>query len=482
VESSPEKSTGEDMAKDTLERDETREAQLTGEVEEASTQVEAPSFNASGTESEREVPTVEESAPPDARRDETEEPSPLDQGQGTAAAAEAADDASGKGGTDEQIERLEDQYALAEVQPGDVVKGTVVMLSEDHALVDVGYKSEGYLPVDELSYRPIGRPSDVLKVGDEIEVMVLRNDGEEGVLRLSKRRADERHAYEALEAKKEAGEIIEAPVVEAVKGGLVVDVGTRGFIPASQVERGFVEDLAPYVGQTLRLKIIEVDGRKRRVILSRRKVLDEERQVAKQEIWNQISEGEIRPGRVKSLTDFGAFIDLGGVDGLLHVSELSWGRVQHPSQVLQEGQEIQVKVLRLDRERGRISLGLKQVLQNPWEDIDKTYPEGSIVIGKVVRLATFGAFVELAPGIDGLIHVSQLSDEHVTRPSEVVQVGDEVRVKVLRVDPDQRRVSLSLREGGSVHAQAEENRPQTEEPATIADMVDDDVKKDLLGE
>jgi len=213
-----------------------------------------------------------------------------------------------------------------------------------------------------------------------------------------------------------------------------------------------------------------------------RKVLDEERQVAKQEIWNQISEGEIRPGRVKSLTDFGAFIDLGGVDGLLHVSELSWGRVQHPSQVLQEGQEIQVKVLRLDRERGRISLGLKQVLQNPWEDIDKTYPEGSIVIGKVVRLATFGAFVELAPGIDGLIHVSQLSDEHVTRPSEVVQVGDEVRVKVLRVDPDQRRVSLSLREGGSVHAQAEENRPQTEEPATIADMVDDDVKKDLLGE
>lgn len=457
-------SDGMEAAKDTPETEALRSAEQAASVDEP---------HASEAAAERPVSEAPETSEPEAWTEmsgETEPPSSQATGQ-SQPSSESGD------------QGLDDPYAPTKVQPGDVVKGTVVMLSDDHALVDVGYKSEGYLPVDELSYRPVGRPGEVLKIGDEIEVMVLRNDGEEGVLRLSKRRADERHAYESLEAKKEAGEVIEAPVVEAVKGGLVVDVGTRGFVPASQVERGFVEDLTPYVGQTLRLKIIETDARKRRVILSRRRVLDEERQSSREHIWSEISEGDVRTGRVKSLTDFGAFIDLGGVDGLLHVSELSWGRVQHPSQVLKEGQEVTVKVLRLDRERGRISLGLKQVQPNPWDDIDKAYPEGSIVKGKVVRLATFGAFVELAPGIDGLIHVSQLSDDHVTRPGEVVSIGDEVRVKILRVDPDQQRISLSLREGGSVYAPTPgESRPPADEGTTIADMVDDDVKKDLLGE
>jgi len=399
-------------------------------------------------------------------------------------AAGAEDDAAGatpagQGETEAMPGPEELDIAPTSLSPGDIVRGTVVAVADDHVLVDVGYKSEGVLPIDEMSYRPVGHPSELFRTGDTVSVMVLRNDSEDGSLRLSSRRAAERDAYDRLSRMKEAAERIEAPVVEAVKGGLVVDVGARGFIPASQVERGYVENLDQYVGQTLALKIIEVDARKRRVILSRRQVLDEDRAGAREEIWGRIGEGQVLEGTVKSLTDFGAFIDLGGVDGLLHVSELSWGRVQHPNEVLKEGERIAVKVLRLDRERGRISLGLKQVLANPWNDIDRRYPEGSIVKGRVARLAPFGAFVELEPGIDGLIHVSQLSDGHITKPDEAVSVGEEVMVKVLRVDPDQKRVSLSLKEASG--GRAPRSHRDEAEGATIGDMVDESVKKDLLG-
>lgn len=365
---------------------------------------------------------------------------------------------------------------LTRPRPGDIMQGKVVQVAEDHVLVDVGYKSEGIIPLAELTYRKVSSASDVIQMGDPVEAMVLSTDPEEGTLRLSKRRADEARVWDDLKEAHETGKVLEVPVVEAVKGGLVADLGARGFIPASQVERGYAQDLQPYVGQPLRVKIIELDRSKHRVILSRKVVLEEERRQARDQIWETISEDQVLHGTVKSLTDFGAFVDLGGVDGLLHVSEMSWGRIQTPSEVLHEGQEIEVKVLRLDRERGRISLGLKQVLPNPWDGIDQKYPAGAIVRGKVVRLATFGAFVELEPGIDGLIHISQLADHHVTRPGEVVSVGEELEVKVLRVDPEERRVSLSLREAGGYQSQRREPYEESSGGTTIGDIVGDDFK------
>lgn len=334
---------------------------------------------------------------------------------------------------------------VADVRTGEIVRGHVVEVHTDSILVDVGYKSEGVIPLSEYTYRHLTDAHEVAQVGDEIEAMVLSVDREEGGLRLSRRRAEEARAWGRLKQSFENGEVLEVPVVEAVKGGVVCDVGTRGFLPASQVERGYANDLQKYVGQSVRVKIIELDRAKHRVILSRRVVLEEERQRARETIWGQLDEGAVVEGTVKSLTDFGAFIDLGGVDGLLHVSEMSWGRVGHPSEVIHEGEKVRVQVLRLDRERGRISLGLRQVVANPWDDVERRYPVDSLHEGRVVRLANFGAFVELEPGIDGLVHVSELSEHHVTRPSEVVAVGDPVTVQVLRVSPVDHRVSLTMR-------------------------------------
>jgi len=395
----------------------------------------------------------------------------------TAAAEPPAEAPAAETGSEERVDYSE---GVARPRPGDILHGRIVQVAEDHVLVDVGYKSEGVIPLSELTYRKVASAGEAAALDQEIDAMVLSVDGEEGSLRLSKRRADEAKVWEELVASYEAGVVIEAPVAEAVKGGLVADIGARGFIPASQVERGYAQDLQPYVGQTLRVKIIELDRQKHRVILSRKVVLEEERKQNRERIWDTIEEGQVLRGSVKSLTDFGAFIDLGGVDGLLHVSEMSWGRIQHPSEVLHEGQEIDVKVLRLDRERGRISLGYKQVLDNPWDTVEQRYPIGAIVHGKVVRLATFGAFVELEPGVDGLVHISQLADHHVTRPGEVVAVGEDVEVKVLRVDPVERRVSLSLREAGGYQSQKRdpyEEAPAREEGgATIGDIVGEEFK------
>nr|WP_245301890.1 30S ribosomal protein S1 [Symbiobacterium terraclitae] len=328
-----------------------------------------------------------------------------------------------------------------------MVTGQVVRVSEDSIMVDVGYKSEGIIPLNELSHRPLRSAEEAgLKVGDEVQVVVLSVDAKgEGGLRISKRRADERLAWAEIERKFESGEVIEAEVTEAVKGGLVVDLGLRAFLPASQVDRGFVADLSKFVGQKIRAKIIELDPHKGRVILSRKQVIEAEREARRKAFWESVEEGAVLEGTVKSLTDFGAFIDLGGVDGLLHISEMSYGRIKHPSQVLKEGEQIKVKVLRLDREKGKVSLGLKQVLPDPWESVAERYPEGSIVEGTVARLATFGAFVELEPGVDGLIHISQLADRRINNPGEVVSIGQQVKVKVVGVDAENRRISLSLR-------------------------------------
>ena len=334
-------------------------------------------------------------------------------------------------------------------------------------MVDVGYKSEGKIYVNELTHRKLNNAAETgLKVGDKIDVMVVAVDkGGEVGLRISKRRADEAKAWGKLVEQFEAGEILEGQVTEAVKGGLVVDLGMRAFLPASQVDRGYVNDLSKFVGQTIRVKIIEMEKGKNRVIISRKQVMDSERGLTKKTFWENAVEGQVREGTVKSLTDFGAFVDLGGVDGLLHISEMSYGRIKHPSEVIKEGQKLQVKILRLDREKEKVSLGLKQAQPDPWETVAERYAEGTVVEGKVARLATFGAFVELEPGIDGLIHISQLADQRVGTPADVVSVGQVVKAKVVGVSPEQRRISLSIRELTSVDVKEEAVAVEPEAPA-----------------
>ncbi len=344
---------------------------------------------------------------------------------------------------------LEESLGLGlggDARPGDILRGRVVHISQDGVLVDVGAKSEGIIHLRDLSHRHVERAEDVVQLGDIISVYVLGYEGDEGILKLSKRRADEDVAWERLDEALNHNEVLEAPVVEVVKGGLVADVGLRGFIPASLIAPGFVHDLQPFLGQTVRVRVVEIDRHKRRAILSRKDVLAEETRAKQDEVWSTIAEGQILEGTVKSLTEFGAFIDLGGVDGLLHISEMSWNRINHPSEVLEPGQAVRVKVIRLNPEKGKISLGLRQVEGNPWDRVSDQYGEGQLYRGRVVRLAAFGVFVQLEPGIDGLIHISQLADYRVGHPSEVVQVGDEIAVKVLQVDPERKRISLSKRE------------------------------------
>ncbi|MCG0278011.1 MAG: bifunctional 4-hydroxy-3-methylbut-2-enyl diphosphate reductase/30S ribosomal protein S1 [Thermanaeromonas sp.] len=335
---------------------------------------------------------------------------------------------------------------VSRLRRGSVISGTVVQVGDNEVLVDVGGKSEGVIPLNELSYRSFNHPSEVVSVGEEIKVMVLRPENEDGHPLLSKKRADRRIAWDRLEAAFSSGEELRGEVVGVVKGGLLVDVGVRGFVPASLIERGYVEDLNSYVGKTLRLKVIEIDRAKNKLVLSQRAILEEEFEKQRQATWDSLEPGQVRKGIVRRLTNFGAFVDLGGVDGLLHVSEISWGRVEHPQDVLQEGQEIEVKVLGVDREAGRVSLGRKQLLPNPWDTAAERYPVGSVVQGKVLRIAPFGAFVEVEPGIEGLVHISQLADHRVEKPEEVVSVGQVIPVKVLKVDQEAQRMSLSLRQ------------------------------------
>ncbi len=415
-----------------------------------------PELEVTAAASEETVAASEEAAP---------EP------EGAAAAPEQTASGEGEAGAGASAPESAEEEAidygstLMDLRPGQVVRGKVVQIGTDGVLVDVGYKTEGFVPLRELSYRQVESPADLVSLGDEFDVWVVSINGEEGTLRLSRRRAEEARNWGRLQELRRSGEIIEVPVVEAVKGGLVVDVGMRGFIPASQVELGYVQDLEKYVGLTLQVRVTEVDKSKRRVILSRKAVLEEERIRLREEIWSRLAESQVYSGVVKSLTTFGAFIDLGGVDGLLHVSEMSWGRVEHPSQVLDEGQAVEVMVLRLDRERGKISLGLKQVLPNPWDEIERKYRVGSTITGKVVRLAPFGAFVELEPGVDGLVHISQMADWRVERPEDVVAPGQEVLVKVLRVDPHERRISLSMR-GVESQETPPDFEPEPEPPST----------------
>lgn len=333
-------------------------------------------------------------------------------------------------------------------EKGDIVSGTVVQVTDNEVLVDVGGKSEGTIPLRELAVQDISSAHDLVKVGDTIEAVVLRWD-DDGTILLSKKRVDMRKALDRLEEVYEKGDTITGKVVKAIKGGLMVDVGVVAFLPASHVDEGFVRDLEKYVDQTLDFKIIEFNRNKRRgsqVVLSRKSLVEAERKQAKEAFWSSVYEGQIRKGVVKRLTDYGAFIDLGGFEGLLHISEMDYGRVEKPSDVLTEGEEIDVFILAADPEKNRVSLSRKRVLKDPWELAVEKYNQGDIVKGKVVRTAPFGAFVELEPGIDGLVHISQMANHRVEKPEDVVSIGQEIDVKVLSVEPADKRISLSIKQ------------------------------------
>jgi small subunit ribosomal protein S1 len=331
------------------------------------------------------------------------------------------------------------------INEGEVVNGTVVRVDKDEVLVDIGYKSEGVIPVSELSIRRSVNPADEVTVGDEIAALVMTKEDAEGRLILSKKRARFEIAWKAIEQAHEQGEPVTGRVIEVVKGGLILDLGVRGFLPASLVDIRRVQDLDEFLGQELRCKVIELNRSRNNVVLSRRAVLEEERKADRQRILDGLNPGDVVKGTISNIVDFGAFVDLDGMDGLIHISELSWSHVNHPSEVLEIGQEVEVKVLDIDRDRQRISLGLKQTQADPWQQVLESYNEGDVVSGKVTKVVTFGAFVEILPGVEGLVHISELAQHHVENPREVVSQGDTVNVRILEVDAERRRLSLSLK-------------------------------------
>ncbi|EWM12473.1 MULTISPECIES: 30S ribosomal protein S1 [unclassified Kutzneria] len=329
---------------------------------------------------------------------------------------------------------------------GDIVEGTIVKVDRDEVLLDIGYKTEGVIPSRELSIKHDVDPNEVVKVGDEVEALVLQKEDKEGRLILSKKRAQYERAWGTIEALKEKDEPVKGTVIEVVKGGLILDIGLRGFLPASLVEMRRVRDLLPYVGRELEAKIIELDKNRNNVVLSRRAWLEQTQSEVRSEFLNQLQKGQVRKGVVSSIVNFGAFVDLGGVDGLVHVSELSWKHIDHPSEVVEVGQEVTVEVLDVDMERERVSLSLKATQEDPWRQFARTHAIGQIVPGKVTKLVPFGAFVRVDEGIEGLVHISELAERHVEIPEQVVQVNDDVMVKVIDIDLDRRRISLSLKQ------------------------------------
>jgi len=328
---------------------------------------------------------------------------------------------------------------------GSVVEGVVVHIDRDSVLVDIGTKSEGIIRRGELAGDPNLNPEDVVSVGEKIRVFILQQESQEGGPILSKKRADFMNAWDKVEHAFSTKETIKAMVTERVKGGLVVDLGVRGFVPASHLSGGKMKNLDKFVGQSLPFKVIELDRERRKVVLSNRLAVDEEREAARKVTWEALAEGQVRDGVVRRITDYGAFVDLGGVDGLLHVSEMSWTRIGHPSEVVKVGEKLQVVILKLNKEQNRVSLGLRQILPDPWDNVAKKYTPGEVLNVKVTRLAPSGAFVELS-GVEAFIPNSELSPRRVARPEDVVSIGDEVEAKVLDVRPDERRMTLSVRQ------------------------------------
>ena len=334
---------------------------------------------------------------------------------------------------------------LVHFSEGDVVSGKVVRIDKDEVLVDIGYKSEGVIPSGELSIRKSANPHDEVEMGEEVDALVLTKEDQDGRLVLSKKRARFEKAWRRIEAAAESGEPVEGTVIEVVKGGLIIDLGVRGFLPASLVDIRRVQNLDDFLGQTIECKVIELNRSRNNVVLSRRAVLEEERKEVRQQILDRLQPGEIVEGAISNIVDFGAFVDLDGIDGLIHISELSWSHVNHPSEILSIGQTVPVKVLDIDRERQRISLGLKQTQEDPWQRVVDSYSLGDELEGKVTKVVSFGAFVEILDGVEGLVHISELAQHHVENPREVVSQGDVIRVKILEIDSERRRLSLSAK-------------------------------------
>jgi small subunit ribosomal protein S1 len=328
---------------------------------------------------------------------------------------------------------------------GDVVNGRVVRIDKDEVLVDIGYKSEGVIPSNELSIRKSVEPSDEVELGEEVDALVLTKEDAEGRLILSKKRARFEKAWRRIETAAESGEPVEGSVIEVVKGGLILDLGVRGFLPASLVDIRRVHNLDEFMGQTLECKVIELNRSRNNVVLSRRAVLEEERKEVREQILDRLQPGQVVEGKISNIVDFGAFVDLDGIDGLIHISELSWSHVNHPSEVVAIGDDVRIKVLDIDRDRQRISLGLKQTQEDPWQRVVSTHRPGDVLEGSVTKVVAFGAFVEILPGVEGLVHISELADHHVESPSEVVEPGTKLNVKILEIDEERRRLSLSIK-------------------------------------
>src|SRR6266404_6034849 len=360
-------------------------------------------------------------------------------------------------------------------QEGDVVTGHVVRIDNDEVLVDIGYKSEGVIPANELSIRKAVDPGEEVHLGEEVDAIVLTKEDQDGRLIMSKKRARFEKAWRRIEKAADSGEPVEGTVIEVVKGGLILDLGVRGFLPASLVDIRRVQNLDEFMGQKLECKVIELNRSRNNVVLSRRAVLEEERKEVREQILGNLEPGQVVEGTISNIVDFGAFVDLEGMDGLIHISELSWSHVNHPSEVLEIGQKVNVKVLDIDRDRQRISLGLKQTQSDPWQQVLESYQEGDVVSGKVTKVVTFGAFVEILPGVEGLVHISELAQHHVENPREVVSQGDTVNVRILEVDAERRRLSLSLK-------RVEDGMPIQPKPGDEAAPPAIDLSEDVFAE
>jgi small subunit ribosomal protein S1 len=395
--------------------------------------------------------------------------------------AETGERATAESSDDLMIEvdgQLVPNYAatIKPINEGDVVSGEVVRIDKDEVLVDIGYKSEGVIPATELSIRRSIDPAEEVSLGDPIDALVLTKEDAEGRLILSKKRARFEKAWRKIESAAESGEPVDGTVIEVVKGGLILDLGVRGFLPASLVDIRRVHNLDEFMGQQLECKVIELNRSRNNVVLSRRAVLEEERKEVRQQILGRLQPGQVVEGKISNIVDFGAFVDLDGIDGLIHISELSWSHVNHPSEVLSIGDTVRVKVLDIDRDRQRISLGLKQTQADPWQQVLDSYNPGDVLEGKVTKVVAFGAFVEIVPGVEGLVHISELAEHHVESPGEVVNPGDEVRVRILEVDEERRRISLSIKrvDGQGLplrDAQAPEPVPQADaSPEEVPDL------------
>jgi small subunit ribosomal protein S1 len=376
--------------------------------------------------------------------------------------------------TNEEEGEVNYENTLTALKEDTIVEGIVVKVDSDEILVNIGYKSDGIIPINELSNVAFENPEDIVKVGDKTNVYIIKLEDKDGNVILSKKKADSINAWNFIEETYNNQGDLEGTVTEVVKGGVLANInGIQGFIPASHLDLKYVPDLNVFIGQTLKLHILEIDSKKNRVVLSHKVILEREREELKEKTWANVEEGQTIKGVVKRLTDFGAFVDIGGVDGLIHISDLAWQKIKHPSEIVKEEQEVEVLVLKVDKERGRISLGLKQIMPNPWDELDKKYKTGSVIEGKIVKLVSFGAFIEVEPGVEGLVHISQISQEHISNPADVLNTGEIVKVKIMDINTIEKRMSLSIREA----QEDQENNQVYEKPkengVTIGEMVGD---------